>query len=196
MSVRDFEPRGKRGNEIEGGARLMDWLDRLGDRQNMDLYNVITSLAASDKLWLFDASSDALVATAFSTLAAAVLSSQTRFHVGAFTRDLSTASGDQAVTGVTFQPSAVLFLAGVTAGSAAWSVGFDDGSTPESLYSNHYVTADTMIAVATASIFIQGSAGDNYAGIVKTFDADGLTVTWTKTGSPSATTTIYYLALK
>lgn len=119
-----------------------------------------------------------------------------RFFCGSFTRDITTATGTQAVTGIPFRPSAVMFLAGFTAGSEAWSVGIDDSDAPELIYSRHLVTADTVSALAGQSIGIQGTAGNNYLGNINTLDASGFTISWTKTGAPSGTATIYYLAFR
>lgn len=125
-----------------------------------------------------------------------------RFYVGSFTRDITTATGTQAVTGLPFRPSAVAFFAGFASATAASSTGFDDGDTAGCLYANHLVTADTEIISTTASIFIQGTAGNNYTWAIQSLDGNavtgvyGFTGLWTKTGVPAGTATIDYLAFK
>lgn len=119
-----------------------------------------------------------------------------RFYVGSFTRDISLASGTQAVTGIPFRPSAVLFLAGFASAASASSKGFDDGDTAVSLYHNHSVSADTEIISTTSSVFLQSTAGNNYAGRILTREASGFIFNWTKTGAPAGTATIVCLAFK
>lgn len=40
------------------------------------------------------------------------------------------------------------------------------------------------------------SSGNTYAGAVKSFDSDGFTITWTKSGSPTGTLNLYALCLR
>ena len=127
---------------------------------------------------------------AFSTLLAGL----TRFKVGSFTYDVSTASGTQAVTGVGFSPKAVVFLAGIN-GTSAMSAGIDDGSTAFVIIDDNVDAAGTY-AVNSQSIGIATTAGGNAQGKITTLGADGFTITWTKTGSPTGTATIGYLALR
>ena len=117
----------------------------------------------------------------------------TKFKVGSFTRDVSTASGNQSVTGVGFKPKAAMFIGTNISGSgntiAGW--GFGDGTTLGGVETN------------TAGFFSGNAAGGdnigNYSVItaIASLDSDGFTVTWTKVGSPaSATCTVYYLTLR
>ncbi len=117
-----------------------------------------------------------------------------RFKVGSFTRDVSLASGTQAITGVGFQPTAIVCFANIAASSAA-SWGVSDGSTNGS-------TTDINPAVPgaysnnTNLITVVVTGADNYVGVISTFDADGFTISWTKTGTPTGTATIKFLALR
>ncbi len=115
----------------------------------------------------------------------------TKYYVGSTTRDTTTATGTQAVTGVGFQPSAIQFLA-CQNGSLEYSDGFDDGTTAEC----RYFDGTKVQADATASIYDYHSSGNTYAGLIDSFDADGFTISWTKTGSPTGTLTVYFLAFK
>jgi hypothetical protein len=116
------------------------------------------------------------------------------YKVGSFTRDVSTATGSQAVTGVGFKPKAVLFFA-VVGASAVSSWGFSDGSTGKNAYSNDNGTGG-QFNVSSNAVLISVSSGNSYNGVVSSFDADGFTVGWTKSGSPTGTATINYLALR
>jgi hypothetical protein len=109
---------------------------------------------------------------------------------GSFTRDLTTASGSQAITGVGFVPKAVLFTMSV-GGGARFSDGFDTQTARGSTYTNGSATfnadARSIVALTSGSDF-------QYAQIA-TMDSDGFTLTWTKTGSPTGSATIKYLAI-
>ncbi len=117
----------------------------------------------------------------------------TRFKVGSFTRDVSVASGTQAVTGVGFQPTAIICLANISgANQASW--GASDGTTNGCVLDFNSAVAATY-AINANLIHVQFAA-DAYTGVISTFDADGFTISWTKTGTPTGTATIKYLALR
>lgn len=112
---------------------------------------------------------------------------------GNFTRDTSTATGTQAVTGVGFKPIAAVFFAtqDSTAGEASW--GMDAGSGPNSILDNYSSTANSY-ANGSVSIYDQESTTtNNYQGTVSSFDNDGFTISWTKAGSPTGTLKISYI---
>ena len=115
-------------------------------------------------------------------------------HVGSFTRDTETASGDQSITGVGFTPKALLFIGGQNQSSeVAW--GLADASTEYGLADRQGNVADTYgTSTSRWGTFIQTGSLE-YQGVVKTMDSDGFTITWTRSGTPSGTLTIGYLAL-
>lgn len=99
------------------------------------------------------------------------------------TRDMTAGSGDVAYTGVGFKPSLIIFQGAVDASQVAgWGV--------VDAASKHHVSYDNLgnyyqAGPGWAFIIIGGSM---YQGAtLKTFDADGFTLTWTKSGSPSGT---------
>lgn len=141
---------------------------------------------AADYLLTHDASAAALKKI--------LLHRATAFKVGSFTRDTSTASGTQAVTGVGFQPKAIIFLASVST-STRQSAGFSDGSGEGSLYNAYGLTVGAWNPVGLA-IRMLTNGSDIYDGAVSALGSDGFTITWTKSGSPTGTATIYYLALR
>lgn len=109
-----------------------------------------------------------------------------------FTRVLSVASGLQSVTGVGFVPRLISFQTGILAGLAWSSSGQSDG------------TSNTCIEdIGTTNVFqaafagIQRDAAGNFQSFVlSSFDADGFTLNWTKTGTPTATATINALCYR
>ena len=115
--------------------------------------------------------------------------------VGEFTRDTTVASGTQAVTGVGFTPVAViLFSAQPTSNEVSW--GLSTASADSGVRTEFALSADTFSSMNTSSISAIEGVGTNYQGQISSFDADGFTVTWTRTGTPSGTLEIEYLALK
>lgn len=111
---------------------------------------------------------------------------------GSFTRDLSIASGTQAVTGVGFKPRLVELIANL-GGNAATSLGKDDGASPQCFYNNHHISANTWDNNTTVSVNLILS-GASYAGVISSMDADGFTMSWTKGASPTGTARIGYVA--
>jgi hypothetical protein len=116
--------------------------------------------------------------------------------VGTFQIDESTASGNQSVTGVGFQPTLIFFFANQAgaAGEASW--GMDDGTSPQVLLDNHNGSASTFSNTTSFSIYAAESGSDEYKGKIGSFDADGFTVAWTKTGSPTGTLVVKYAAIR
>ena len=117
-----------------------------------------------------------------------------QFKVGSFTRDTSLASGDQAVTGVGFQPKGILFFmgqSGAASNEASW--GFTDASGGSSVLRD----GTGIFKSDSSPIFDrQSGSGTQYTGVLDSFDADGFTITWTKAGSPTGTINIKYLAMR
>jgi hypothetical protein len=118
-----------------------------------------------------------------------------------FTRDMSLASGTQAITGVGFTPIAILFWAKESSvvGVASW--GFTHGSTnPENMTmrDSELTVASAYVGNAGGCIHVQKNVPntDNYRAFLTTFDSDGFTLTWTRTGTPTGTLTVNYLAIR
>lgn len=123
-------------------------------------------------------------------------SATTRLYVGTTTRDTDTATGTQAVTGVGFQPQAVFFIAG-TQSEDEMSFGFDDGTTATSASTSDGDAGNNNWAMmATVSINDVEATSTYYRGNIDSLDSDGFTISWTKTGSPTGTIAIYFLAFK
>lgn len=124
-----------------------------------------------------------------------------RFEVGQFTRDFTTATGTQAVTGVGFEPKAIYFMAsiGLATGHTSW--GFTSGTAAADnlvLWDDYGTTADTYSITGTARcILILETATKFQIGTLSSFGSDGFTISWIKTGTTSAgTVTVQYMAFK
>ncbi len=108
------------------------------------------------------------------------------------TRDMTLASGDVAYTGYGFRPVALLVYASALAYGAGVSChGFVDPSKNMLCW---YLKAATVTYTDTAFLIYLGGASAYQTAIVKSYDADGFTLTWTKTSNPSQTATILVVA--
>ena len=115
----------------------------------------------------------------------------TRFYLGSLSRDTSAASDSVAYTGVGFAPKAVLFF-GAVAGTTKVSWGMSNASTDQAIarVGSNY---DTYSSQAIVSF---DSAGNETNGQLTSLDSDGFTISWTKTGAPSGTMTVFYMAFR
>lgn len=123
-----------------------------------------------------------------------------RIKTGVFTRDMTAASGNQAVTGVGFTPKYVLFLSSVSA-TSKMSIGLDVGGSvgaggQGSIQDNSGSIADTYAVDLVYSIGLNEGAGITQIGRVSSFDSDGFTISWTKAGSPTGNAAIRYYAFE
>lgn len=115
---------------------------------------------------------------------------------GQFTRAHDAASGSQSITALGFQPSIIFFSAAVSSADEM-SVGYDDGTVSNSVAANDGDAADTWVTNATFSIRMMQTAAIRYEGAIGSFDADGFSIDWTRTGSTAAgTISVEFLAVQ
>ena len=122
--------------------------------------------------------------------------------VGNFTRDVTTASGTQDVTGLGGRPYMLWVVYAMAATASSWGIGYSNlgeaGLTAvnNTIYSAHAITADTMDHSTSAKcIYVEqgGTPNNSYvASIVSIFD--GFQVDWTKVNSPTGTLQVKYVA--
>lgn len=120
-----------------------------------------------------------------------LLSTDTRFETGTFTRDISTTGSQEVNLSGAFQPKALLFLCSFT--SYGMSFGAYDGTTASFGYA--VGTTPTYSYGGTYCVVISDGTNTAYA-TPNSLDSDGFTVTWTKANSPTGTATITYIAYK
>lgn len=119
-----------------------------------------------------------------------------KFKIGSFTRDLSLASGNQAITGVGFTPSVCMFIGTVNGVAGIGTMGMDTDVDDECWYDGqarvggNHMYRDLM----TLKPFL--NAADYYEGTINSMDSDGFTIAWTKGNSPTGTFTVTYLAFQ
>lgn len=124
----------------------------------------------------------------WATIASTALSSK----VITATRDLTAATGNVAYTGVGFTPTSIMAIAYVEAGVTS-STGFADSAKAGGAigpYTSFAMTGGNYL------IYALTSAGVNQTAVVDSYDADGFTLTWTKTGSPTGTLNIKFICFK
>lgn len=110
------------------------------------------------------------------------------------TRDMTAASGDVAYTGVGFLPRGIILIGGrITSGSIAPVDQNGDSQTFQIYDAGASVNADI---VSGSAVWITSDASgytNRQSAAIKTLDADGFTLTWTKYGSPTGTGNIMAL---
>lgn len=111
------------------------------------------------------------------------------------TRDLTADSGDVAYTGVGFKPSAIIAIAVINA-TSCMSIGFSVGLAEHCLYDYFPAYTDGYGNGQDTLIYAYPTTGDSQYAIVKTLDADGFTLTWTKTNTPEGTLALRFLCFR
>jgi len=117
-----------------------------------------------------------------------------KIFIGEFSRGMTVASGTQAITGLGFKPSYVLFTASVGA-SNAFTIGFDNGSIRKVLYVVDAIAGNFTGSGARSISLYTASANQQWA-IIQSFDSDGFTLSWTKVNSPTGTAFINFTAFR
>lgn len=115
--------------------------------------------------------------------------------IGSFTRDMTAASGSQAVTGVGFTPTSIYFTASINGTSLGCDGVVDSTAAGLSIATNGVAMVRNL--AGSVALFIPGDnvIATSQSAIVASFDADGFTLTWTKGGAPGANTaTVYFHA--
>lgn len=103
------------------------------------------------------------------------------------TYDIST-TGALAITGAGFTPKSIEIKMAINA-SKAWSIGTSDGTTHACFAADDNDTVNTVVVSTTQCSTLIPSAGTQALTLVASFDADGLTLTKSKIGSPTGTGT-------
>lgn len=114
---------------------------------------------------------------------------------GSIAYNIATASGTVAITGVGFKPNSLL-LDGFIETTILQSQGYvatDLGNRGK----YYYGTGPTFVSNgANVALTFRTGAGDLAEATITSFDTDGFTITWTKTGAPAGNATIKYMATR
>ena len=120
---------------------------------------------------------------------------QAKAKVSTFNFSASTAPSSVPITGVGFKPSAICFLAS-TNGTSTMSFGVDDGSFHFGVGDDGADVSGTYFLRNTESILYAQAAGATCLGHIASFDNDGFTVSFSKTGAPVGVIVVGYLAIR
>lgn len=116
-----------------------------------------------------------------------------QYKVILFTQNLSTTTGAVSTTGVGFRPKAAIFM-GASGNTLASFNGVTDGTTQGCVYNqNGGGTGDVQGSNTSVMLFTTDGFTNISIAVLTSFDADGFTLTWTKTGSPTGTVSISVL---
>jgi hypothetical protein len=114
----------------------------------------------------------------------------------AATRDMTLATGSVSYTGVGFKPTCLqAFGANTTMATPNAINGYCDSALGQAAMRAGTVTAGQYQYLASVLIYL-GTDGAYQTFAVTSFDADGFTGTWTRTGAPGGTQNIAFLAFK
>lgn len=104
------------------------------------------------------------------------------------TRDLTTASGSQVITGMGFQPT-WCSGAGTVPGQADYTVFAAFADSARASYNMFSFQGATGHSNDNASfmLVVDVTNANSQTATIASYDADGLTLSWTKTGTPSGT---------
>ena len=111
-----------------------------------------------------------------------------------FSRDLSSASGTQTITGVGFTPKAIMFDGGFSLNG--WYGWFSGMASPGVSTSKAYITNNNSWNINNSFSILAyptASSSDYQVATVSSWNADGFTLNWIKTGA--TTGTLYVSAL-
>ncbi len=119
-------------------------------------------------------------------------------YSGTLSRDSAAATATVAYTGIGFQPKALIAFSTVSnVDQISW--GLDDGITGVSQYDYNYGVAGSWAnagATGTSpSILPREEAAVWQSGYITSWDSDGFTIQWTKTGSPTGLIIVQYMVI-
>lgn len=103
------------------------------------------------------------------------------------TRDLSLANGSVAYTGMGFQPTSCVANAQITTSATQYTTHFGMSDSARTISSTAFF-GGTLVSPNFLVLFDTTATNGQVASIAS-YDSDGLTLTWTKTGAPTGTAT-------
>jgi hypothetical protein len=130
---------------------------------------------------------------AFEAIPSSTISSQ----IISVSYDISTSNGNLAITGVGFSPQTVVAFQTIS-NTPKWSFGM--GTRPDNDYHctvNNYLNNADNAADESRLVSVYTSANpDRAQAAIGSWDNDGITLAWTKTGSPTGTAVINLMFYK
>ena len=126
------------------------------------------------------------------TPSAAALSSK----VKQFTRDIAGSNGDVSYTGIGFVPTSIIFSYMTTDGKCVGTGMVDSAKGMNSYFSAQQAGYTSADSATDKCIYLSNQSGTNQQALLKTYDADGFTLTWNKTSTPTGTAHIVAICYK
>jgi len=115
--------------------------------------------------------------------------------VGSFTKNTADATGTQVITGVGFEPKAVIFFMNIS-GHDEMSFGFADGTNSGMVADQNGQQTDDYYTNNTRIIQAIQASNVEYNGVLNSLDSGGFTIGWTKYGAKTGLMLINYLAIR
>lgn len=115
------------------------------------------------------------------------------FYLLSTTRDMTTDSGNVSYTGVGFKPSTLIVMSTINDLADVFSFTFVTAALTRGF--GQVGTSPVMVATGNG-VMLQLDAGVYQSAVLSSYDSDGITLTWTKSGSPTGTGYIYILCLR
>jgi hypothetical protein len=109
-----------------------------------------------------------------------------RTKILSFTRDLTAASGDVNYTGFGATPKSIQVIGGVSVTSIV-----SNGFANQTQLGCTYTSYAGIVAISNFVAAFVTASGNNQTASVPVFSKDTVTLTWTKTASPTGTATLY-----
>lgn len=122
---------------------------------------------------------------------ALVLNLPPRVFQGSFTRDLAAATGTVAYTGVGFKPRKITCYMHLP-GTLTSSNGVCAGGTQMCNYTSSVASSDNTSS--NYLIYALQGTGASQSAVIQTLDSDGFTLAYIKTGLPTGTVNVVYMA--
>ena len=114
------------------------------------------------------------------------MASRTVSKIVSGSRAYGSGSGDLAITGAGFAPKAAIVLASWAEGSCAClSEGYSDSSVTQYCVAQMGNAGTFGVGTYANVVYCVIGRVTGWSAVVKTMDADGLTFTWTKVGTPA-----------
>jgi len=108
-------------------------------------------------------------------------------------RDATAASGNVAYTGVGFTPTSIIVVAAISSGTACCTGQVD--STKDG-YCISAASGTLWIPYPSFVLLYPNADGNFQLATVNSFDADGFTLAWTKSGTPTGTIALSFLCFQ
>lgn len=114
--------------------------------------------------------------------------------VSSFSYQMTTATMTTAITGLGFKPRAIDFYSTAQGQIGAASWGFSAEGSGSQLIFDDYASSSNTYNAAAVCILIETGVGTFQSAFVQSYDNDGFTLSFAKTGSPIGSATVRYKA--